>query len=42
MPAKGKVKVANAIGQLSELSVRDGKVTVQLTGEPKIFYLEGE
>ena len=42
LSAKGKVKVANAIGQLSELSVRDGKVTVQLTGEPKIFYLEGE
>jgi hypothetical protein len=42
LPAKGKVKVANAIGQLSELSVRDGKVTVQLTGEPMIFYLDGE
>ncbi len=42
LPAKGKVKVANAIGQLSELPVKDGKVTVQLTGEPKIFYLDGE
>ena len=42
LPAKGKVKVANAIGQLSELPVKDGKVTVQLTGEPKIFYIDGE
>ena len=42
LPAKGKVKVANAIGQLSELPVKNGKVTVQLTGEPKIFYIDGE
>jgi hypothetical protein len=42
LPAKGKVKVANAIGQISELPVRDGKVTVQLTGEPKIFYFDEE